>query len=423
LNIYWTSLIIIASAALIYSLNRKPEQNILPSQKNIQSLQSEQQSSQIEIQTEIQTEQTELQTDITEFHQGIKPSAVETIKSETASKPTEVNIQIPEKKLIQTSPPDKVVIQEVNKIVKKAHPKPEVKSVAITPIFDSAAEKPTGEKEVIPQSSTENLVKALFIPSATKGCQPCQLNFTNLSENAVEYYWDFGDGGTSDKAQPEYIFDEAGSYIVSLTVTGENDMISRYSTSINVSSPPVANFKPDYQGNPAEGVYFYNYSRGASEYLWDFGDGTTSTDKEPMHSYTQEGSYDISLMAISSDGCIDSLILKDAFAESGVSISFPTAFSPNPDGPIGGYYEAGERNTNVFHPYTEDIPMEYNLKIFNRRAVLLFESNDIRIGWDGYYRQELQPQGVYIYKLRGRFSNGKTFVKTGDVTLIWKRRY
>jgi hypothetical protein len=276
LNIYWTSLFIIASATLIYALIREPDQNILPAQN--QSLRSE-----------IQTEQTELQSD----QPGIKPLPVETTKSETDSIiPAAVNIQIPEEKLVPTSTPKEIVKHEVKKA---APPKTAIKPASVTPLPDSIAEKPVDkEVKVIPQSSTENLVKALFIPSATKGCQPFQLSFTNFSENAVEYYWDFGDGGSSDKVQPEYIFDEAGSYIVSLTVTGENNMISRYSTSINVFSPPITNFKPDYQGNPAEGnaVYFYNYSRGATEYIWDFGDGTSSKENEPTHYYADEGSYD-----------------------------------------------------------------------------------------------------------------------------------
>jgi hypothetical protein len=62
--------------------------------------------------------------------------------------------------------------------------------------------------------------------------------------------------------------------------------------------------------------------------------------------------------------------------------------------------------------------IEYQLKIFNRQGLQIFESNDVAYGWDGYYQEQLGAQAVYIWKARGKFSNGKTFVKSGDVTLI-----
>jgi len=62
--------------------------------------------------------------------------------------------------------------------------------------------------------------------------------------------------------------------------------------------------------------------------------------------------------------------------------------------------------------------VEFQLKVFNRKGLLLFESKDISIGWDGYYNEQLMKQDVYIWKIRGKFNNGKTFVESGDVTLI-----
>jgi gliding motility-associated-like protein len=69
----------------------------------------------------------------------------------------------------------------------------------------------------------------------------------------------------------------------------------------------------------------------------------------------------------------------------------------------------------------EEAPVEYQLRIFNRAGILVFESNDYQQGWDGYYRQQLQPAGVYVWKVRARFENGKTLVKMGDVTMVWTR--
>ena len=49
---------------------------------------------------------------------------------------------------------------------------------------------------------------------------------------------------------------------------------------------------------------------------------------------------------------------------------------------------------------------------------MIFESNDINIGWDGYNKGELCEPGVYIWKVRGKFRNGEPFIKMGDVTLL-----
>jgi len=62
--------------------------------------------------------------------------------------------------------------------------------------------------------------------------------------------------------------------------------------------------------------------------------------------------------------------------------------------------------------------VEYNLYIYNRWGELMFESKDVDVGWDGYYNGKLCPQDVYIWKVEGKFINGKTFEKTGDVTLL-----
>ena len=80
-----------------------------------------------------------------------------------------------------------------------------------------------------------------------------------------------------------------------------------------------------------------------------------------------------------------------------------------------------DSRNDVFHPVIKEDVEEYQLKIFNRSGLLIFESNDINIGWDGYYLQKLMPQGVYVWKVRGRFAKGRSFVEMGDVTLLWLR--
>ena len=61
---------------------------------------------------------------------------------------------------------------------------------------------------------------------------------------------------------------------------------------------------------------------------------------------------------------------------------------------------------------------EYDLQIFNKWGELLFESDDVWRGWDGYYRGALCKQDVYVWKAKARFVDGQSIVKTGDVTLL-----
>jgi gliding motility-associated-like protein len=58
------------------------------------------------------------------------------------------------------------------------------------------------------------------------------------------------------------------------------------------------------------------------------------------------------------------------------------------------------------------------MNIFNRWGELIFESTDVNIGWDGYYRGKLCKQDVYVWKVTGKFSNGDLFTLAGDVTLL-----
>jgi PKD repeat protein len=271
-------------------------------------------------------------------------------------------------------------------------------------------------------SILEPSVLAFFQCSERNGCAPLLTEFRNFSQNAIRYSWSFGDGGSSEMANPTYIFDEAGTWFVSLTAYSANNEISVFTDSIQVHALPEARFSMDVQGMPgsAQPVYFYNYSREADSYLWDFGDGASSTAKEPDHYFAKKVKTDIKLLALSSAGCADSTILKDAFKTGEPVLIFPTAFSPNTNGPGTGLYTLKNPENDVFYPFAEEEPIEYQLRIFNRSGILIFESSDIHIGWDGYFKQELQPQGVYVWKARAKFADGRSVVRLGDVTLLWK---
>ena len=183
---------------------------------------------------------------------------------------------------------------------------------------------------------------------------------------------------------------------------------------------PSARFEiyPDKAVIPEDEVRFQNYSAEAIKYLWSFGDGSTSEQFEPYHRYEKYGNYNVSLKVYSENGCSDSLMVLNAFSGSAYFIEFPNAFIPNTGGPSGGVYSSvSDESAQVFHPSFSGVS-EYHLKIFSKIGVLIFETSDINIGWDGYFKGQLTNPGVYIWKVRGNFSNGEPFTKMGDVTLL-----
>jgi len=261
----------------------------------------------------------------------------------------------------------------------------------------------------------DNIINA----SVTEGCAPLKVLFTTRSLLFDSCRWSFGDGGYSFEKDPEWIFDVEGEYEVILRGYGEAARQSFSSVMIKVHPNPVARFEiaPENAVIPGDEITFLNYSTDASEYRWDFGDGNSSDQFEPKYSYNRYGNYTVRLIAYSVFGCPDSLVVQNAFG-SGYYVRFPNAFIPNPNGPSGGFYtNRSDEDSFVFHPVHSGVA-EYQLRIFSRRGMLVFESSDVNTGWDGYYKGQSVEPGVYVWKVRGNYINGEPFTLMGDVTLL-----
>ena len=261
---------------------------------------------------------------------------------------------------------------------------------------------------------------ARFSIDRSSGCAPMTISFANQSLNYDSCFWEFGDGGVSKESEPLWVFDEPGEFEVSLIVFGPDNRNSVSRQKINVYPVPAARFEINAGDAylPDEQVVFYNYSHNSISWEWDFGDGKKSNDFEPGHFYDEPGSYTVKLIALSEYGCVDSMVITNAFSDGSCHIIFPNAFTPNDGGPTGGYYSSrADQNAEVFHPVWSGVT-QYQLRIFNKQGILLFESNDINVGWDGYYKGQRAELGVYIWKVRGMYKNGQPFVQGGDVTLL-----
>lgn len=261
---------------------------------------------------------------------------------------------------------------------------------------------------------------ASFVISASEGCPPLDIYFVNNSLDDLSFSWNFDDGTTSGDVTVKHTYTKPGNYRPSLTVESSNGEIVTRDTLITVFEQPEASFlivdKQVYI--PDEEAIFINTSTNANRYLWEFGDGATSEERDPKHQYSNEGLYDIILYSWSENNCFDSTIVSGGVEviESG-AIRFPNAFTPNQGGSSGGYYNPNDFSNDVFYPIGDGLA-EYHLEIFNKWGILVFESRDVNIGWDGYYKGELLNEGVYVYKVTGTYNNGKPFKKVGTVLLL-----
>ncbi|HSN62203.1 MAG TPA: gliding motility-associated C-terminal domain-containing protein, partial [Ferruginibacter sp.] len=175
---------------------------------------------------------------------------------------------------------------------------------------------------------------------------------------------------------------------------------------ITVVPKPIASFtwspNPPQENTP---VNFSNTSIGATRYLWNFGDGETSTQTNPSYQYNATGTYNAELIAFNDDNCTDTFNL-DVNVIVIPLLDVPNAFTPTQEG----------RNAII---KVEGFGIgKMSWKIYNRWGQLVFESAAKNMGWNGTFKGKLQPMDVYAYTLDVEFTDGKKIRKTGDITLF-----
>ena len=145
-----------------------------------------------------------------------------------------------------------------------------------------------------------------FTASPLQGKVPLFVTFTGVTNGSVAYWeWDFGDGSLASGQNPAHTYPKPGLYTVTATATNEfgTGQIVK-SGIINTGVVPEAEFIAETrQGYPPLTVRFRDFSRGNPlAWSWDFGDGSTSTEKDPVHIYSQEGSYTTTLQVANAFG-------------------------------------------------------------------------------------------------------------------------
>ncbi|MFT4902863.1 MAG: PKD repeat protein [Thalassomonas sp.] len=151
--------------------------------------------------------------------------------------------------------------------------------------------------------------------------------FTNLSAGTsatTSYFWDFGDGTTSTDETPVHLYATSGWYYVCLTIMDStNNCYDTYCYNLNIVIASSGGCQAYFYGMPNQMISnsydFFDYSSGnPTNWLWDFGDGTTSTLQNPSHMYTNtaSGLYQVCLTIEEYDPATQALICTDTYCDS-----------------------------------------------------------------------------------------------------------
>ena len=174
---------------------------------------------------------------------------------------------------------------------------------------------------------------AAFTAPSVAACQaPLTVNFQDQSTNAATWQWSFGDGTTSTDQNPVHTYNDYGTYDVKLIVSSgfgcadsiiKTAFVKIINPQIAIPSLPAAGCIP-FTINPVPTI---TTADAVTSYLWDFGDGATSTLQNPTHTYPTQGTYTVRLIITTSTGCTDTLLINNAVRVG----SLPTAnFSAAP---------------------------------------------------------------------------------------------
>ena len=179
---------------------------------------------------------------------------------------------------------------------------------------------------------------------------------------------------------------------VTIIQTQEDELVA------TIIASPVGGYAP-------LDVYFSNPATRGSV-LWNFGDGTTSEDFSPSHTFSEYGAYTIELVVTGANGEKKKDYRIIEVEPSSAITVLPNVFTPNGDG-MNDFCTVKGKNLAVFQ-----------MKVFNRSGHVIFESQSIDNSWDGKNQSgENIPPGTYFYLISARGIDGKVYEHTGPITL------
>jgi PKD repeat protein len=259
------------------------------------------------------------------------------------------------------------------------------------------------------------------------GCDDFQVYFENNSLGVNLFSWDFGDGGTSDLIAPTHVYEEPGTYSVTLYASADSICFDSLHLTDYIQVLPgiIADFSyeevQDTSIVPNGILEFTDLSNEAISWHWDFGDGGNSAEQNPVHRFYVNGPRIVTLEVTNEHGCSDTIMITiepNFFGQ----LYIPNALSP----------EFGSEGERVFQPTGIGLK-EFEIAVYSSDGERVWHSNALENGqpsefWDGTYKDTLLPQGIYWWKVQARFENGQIWqgmqygddrvVREGKVLLI-----
>jgi gliding motility-associated-like protein len=255
-----------------------------------------------------------------------------------------------------------------------------------------------------------------FSANPLEGCAPLSVTFTADDASNSTYSWSTSNALSASGSAPTIVFSNGGTFDISLAATTSFGCYDTHTelAYIYVENLPVANFESPISvfTQEAQYVMFNNLSTGATNYVWDFGDGQSAYDFEPSHIFqnTMSG-YTITLTALTDLQCADATSVSIGYQYNEL-IYIPNSFTPD-----------GDQNNQVFCPvfYAGYDPQNYEFTIYNRWGEIIFESRNALVGWDGSYGPDAiqAPTGIYTYRILYKNPDlDERKVLTGHVNLL-----
>ena len=258
------------------------------------------------------------------------------------------------------------------------------------------------------------LPQIAFVALPAEGCQPLTVTFDNQTTISNGYFlsgyqWDFGHGLSSSSVHPQTIYPDSGMYDVTIIATTTNgcDDTLLVIDAIDVWPRPIAGFtthKDEYiMFFPR--VDFIDESTGATEWIWDFADGSNAYEQNPSREYTEAGNYQVIQTVYNDYGCDDEFSQR-VIVKPAITLYIPNTFTPNADGVNETFAGNGVGIE------------EYEMWIFDRWGENIFFSAAMDEAWDGTYKGKQVESGMYVYKFEVVDVAGEYHRYTGEVYLM-----
>ena len=237
--------------------------------------------------------------------------------------------------------------------------------------------------------------------------------FTPSSGNPSKMFASWKMNGMIANGQKFYhCFTEVGDNLITGTLYDSTTTCSnKVEFYVRTYEKPQADFdySPQKPIENTDEVIFTNTSKGEKQIVWNWffesTKGYKTSSENTLYLFPEQGRYPVTLVVRNQWACVDT-VTKIITVDEDFALYIPNVFTPNEDNRNEEFLPVG-RGIKSFH-----------IALYNRWGAMIFESNDIGIGWDGTYKGEPCKDDVYNWKAEVQSLRGENKIITGSLTLL-----